>query len=36
MVNNSDYIIAFLRHNFGGAAKAVIYAEKKGVKVIRI
>lgn len=36
MVNNSDYIIAFLRHDFGGAAKAVIYAEKKGVKVIRI
>lgn len=36
MVNNSDYVIAFLRHDFGGAAKSVIYAEKKGVKVIRI
>lgn len=36
MVNNSDYVIAFLRHDFGGAAKSVIYVEKKGVKVIRI
>ena len=36
MVNNSDYVIAFLRHDFGGAAKSVEYAEKKCIKVIRI
>ena len=36
MVNNSDYVIAFLQHEFGGAAKSVEYAEKKCIKVIRI
>jgi len=29
MINNSDYLICFVEHNWGGAAKTLEYAKKK-------
>lgn len=34
MVNNSDIIISYVEHNWGGAAKTLRYAEKKN-KIIK-
>lgn len=36
MVNRSDIVIAALHRDFGGAAEAVRYAEKRGKEVVRI
>ncbi len=36
MVDRSDIVIAALHRNFGGAAEAVRYAEKRGKEVVRI
>lgn len=36
MVLNSDLVVAYVIHNWGGAAKAVALAEKKGKKIIRL
>ena len=36
MVDRSDIVIAALHRNFGGAAAAVRYAEKRGKGVVRI
>lgn len=36
MVDCSDIVIAALHRNFGGAAEAVRYAEKRGKEVVRI
>ena len=36
MVDRSDFVIAALHRDFGGAAEAVRYAEKVGKKVVRI
>ena len=36
MVDRSDIVIAALHRDFGGAAEAVRYAEKRGKEVVRI
>ena len=36
MVDRSDFVIAALHRDLGGAAEAVWYAEKCGKKVVRI
>lgn len=36
MIGESDIVIAYVIHNWGGAAKAVALAEKKGKKIIRL
>lgn len=36
MVDRSDVVIAALHRDFGGAAEAVRYAEKRGKEVVRI
>ena len=36
MIDNSDIIIAFVKHDYGGAYKALEYANKKGKAVINI
>lgn len=36
MVDHSDYVISALIVNYGGAAEAVRYAEKRGKEVVRI
>lgn len=36
MVEQSDRVIAYVTHSWGGAASAVAYAERKGKKIIRI
>ena len=36
MVDRSDIVIAALNRDFGGAAEAVRYAEKRGKEVVRI
>lgn len=36
MVENSDVIIAFVRHSWGGAAVTLEYAERKGLRVIQL
>ena len=36
MVDHSDFVISALFVNFGGAAEAVRYAEKRGKEVVRI
>ena len=36
MVEHSDIVIAALHRDFGGAAEAVRYAEKRGKEVVRI
>ena len=36
MVDHSDFIVAALHRNFGGAAKAAEYAESTGKAVVRI
>lgn len=36
MVNRSDYVISYVNRNFGGAAKAKNYAEKKRKVIINI
>ena len=37
MINNSDFLIAYVEHNWGGAAKTLEYAKKKKhIKTINI
>ena len=36
MVDHSDIVVAALHRDFGGAAEAVRYAEKRGKEVVRI
>lgn len=36
MINESDYVIAYITHHFGGAAQFVEKAEKKGKIIINI
>ena len=36
MIDQSQYLIAYVRRNFGGAAKAAQYAVKHGVNIVRI
>ena len=35
MVDHSDFVVASLRRNYGGAAEAVRYAENRGKVVVR-
>lgn len=34
MINQSDIVVAYIRHNFGGAAASVSYAKRRGKRVI--
>lgn len=36
MIDKSDIVVVFVKHAWGGAAKALIYAEKKSKTVINI
>lgn len=36
MVHEADMVIAYVTHDWGGAAKMVVLAEKKGKKIVRI
>lgn len=36
MVRHSDYMICYVNHDYGGAYDTMKYAEKMGVKIIRI
>ena len=36
MVDRSDFVISAVHRDFGGAYEAVAYAERKGVRIIRI
>ncbi len=36
MINNSDYVVTYVRHCFGGASKFKELAQKKGKTVIEI
>lgn len=36
MVNNSEVLVCFIEHSFGGAAKTMEYAKKKGVRVVNL
>lgn len=36
MVNRSDIVIAYISHNWGGAAKTFDYAVRKGKRMINI
>ena len=36
LINNSEYVIAYVRHNFGGAAKFTELAKKKGKTVYNL
>ena len=36
MVNNSEILLCFIEHSFGGAAKTLEYAKKKGVRVVNL
>lgn len=36
MVENSDIVIAFVRHSWGGAATTFEYAERKNLKIIQL
>ena len=36
MVNNSDFLIAYVRHGWGGAHKTLEYAKKKHIAIINI
>ena len=36
MIDHSDYVIAYIRHTFGGAYQAVERAKKKGKILIQI
>lgn len=36
MVKNSDILIAYVKHSWGGAAKTLEYAQKKKTKIINI
>lgn len=35
MIEKSDFVIAYIRYQRGGAYQAVVYAEKKGKTIIR-
>ena len=34
MIDKSDYVVTYIRHNFGGAANATKYANNKGKSMI--
>ncbi len=36
MVDNSDFLICFVEHSWGGASKTLEYAKKKKIKIINI
>ena len=36
MVNRSDVVVAFVKYDFGGAAKTLEYAKRKGKQIINI
>ena len=36
MIDQSQYLIAYVRRSFGGAVKALQYAQRRGVNVIRV
>ena len=36
MVNHSDMVIAYVKYNFGGAAKYIEYADRKKKKIINL
>lgn len=36
MVNNSDFLIAYVEHDWGGAYKTLKYAQRKNIKIINI
>lgn len=36
MIQTSDIVIAYVTHDWGGAAKAVSMAERKGKKIVRL
>lgn len=36
MIDRSDYVIAYITHNFGGAYQAIEMAQKKGKTIIAI
>ena len=36
MVKESDYIICYIKHSWGGAAKTLEYAQKHNIKIINI
>jgi uncharacterized phage-like protein YoqJ len=33
MINNSDFVISYVQHNWGGAAKTLEYAQRSGIKI---
>ena len=36
MIEHSDYVIAYITHNYGGAARFVNEAERRGKTIIRV
>ena len=36
MADNSRYLICYVEHNWGGAAKTVEYAKRKGLKIVNL
>ena len=36
MIEHSDYVIAYITHNYGGAARFVNEAERRGETIIRV
>lgn len=36
MIQTSDIVVAYVTHDWGGAAKAVSMAERKGKKIVRL
>ncbi len=36
MVDKSDYLISYVKHSFGGAAKTLAYAKRKNKIILQL